>query len=131
MLAVQPSAQTFIHNAILFIDTSDNSWYNQVHRANRTSYLSIIAGNGENITFATLLVGGNDKVEISWLEQKFWKTTCFAWLNYLYTTGLWHRGSKATNAWLPQASYPYGNFSEVKLKVLGVGTKHILPVQKS
>ena len=25
--AVQSSAQTFIHNVILFIDTTDNSWY--------------------------------------------------------------------------------------------------------
>ena len=29
--AVQSSAQTFIHNAILFIDTSNKAWYNQVH----------------------------------------------------------------------------------------------------
>ena len=30
LLAVQSSAQTFIHNAILFIDTFNNAWYNQV-----------------------------------------------------------------------------------------------------
>ena len=27
---VQSSAQTFIYNAILFIDTSDNAWYNKL-----------------------------------------------------------------------------------------------------
>ena len=41
---VQSSAQIFSHNAILFIDTSDNAWYNQVH----WPYLSIIASNVTN-----------------------------------------------------------------------------------
>ena len=43
--AVQSSAQTYIHNGILFIDTSNNAWYNQVHWLIGTSYLSIIASN--------------------------------------------------------------------------------------
>ena len=43
--AVQSSAQTFIHDAILFIDTSNNTWYNQVHWRIRAVYLSIIASN--------------------------------------------------------------------------------------
>ena len=43
LLAVQSSAQTFIHNVILFFDTSDNAWYNQVHWLIGTPYLSIIA----------------------------------------------------------------------------------------
>ena len=29
--AVQSSAQTFSHNAILFTDISNNAWYNQAH----------------------------------------------------------------------------------------------------
>ena len=32
---VQSSAQTFIHNAIFFIDTSNNAWYNQAHLADQ------------------------------------------------------------------------------------------------
>ena len=43
---VQSSAQTFIHNAVLFIDTSNNAWYNQPHWLIWTPYLSIIASNG-------------------------------------------------------------------------------------
>ena len=45
--AVQSYAQTFIRNAIrsMFIDTSDNFSYNQVHWLIRTPYLSIIANN--------------------------------------------------------------------------------------
>ena len=38
-LAVQSSTQTFIHNAFLLIDTSDNARYNQVHLLIGTSYL--------------------------------------------------------------------------------------------
>ena len=49
--AVQSSAQTFIHNAILFIDISDNVWYNQAHWLIRTPYLSIIASNGAEKQF--------------------------------------------------------------------------------
>ena len=45
---VQSSAQTIIHSAIVFIDTSDNAWYNQVHWLIGTPYLSIIASNGAN-----------------------------------------------------------------------------------
>ena len=45
LLTVQSCAQTFIHNAIMFIDTSDNASYNQVHWLTRTSYLSIKASN--------------------------------------------------------------------------------------
>ena len=41
---VHSCAQIFSHNAILFIDTSDNVWYKQVH----WSYLSIIASNVTN-----------------------------------------------------------------------------------
>ena len=43
--AFQSSAQTFSHNAILFIDASDNAWYNQVHWLIGMAYLSIIASN--------------------------------------------------------------------------------------
>ena len=41
---VHSCAQIFSHNAILFIDTSDNVWYKQVH----WPYLSIIASNVTN-----------------------------------------------------------------------------------
>ena len=43
--AVQSSVQTFVHNAIMLIDTSDNAWYNQTHWLIRTPYLSTIASN--------------------------------------------------------------------------------------
>ena len=43
--AVQSFAQTFIHNAILFIDTSNNDLYNQTHWLIGTLYLWIIAIN--------------------------------------------------------------------------------------
>ena len=43
--AVQLCEQTFIHNAIMFIDTSKNAWYNQVHWLIRKPYFSIIASN--------------------------------------------------------------------------------------
>ena len=43
--AVQSSVQTFIHNAILFIDVSNNAWYNKVHWLIKTPYLSVIANN--------------------------------------------------------------------------------------
>ena len=43
--AVQSSAQLFIHNAILCIDTSYNALYYQVHCIIGTLYLSIIASN--------------------------------------------------------------------------------------
>ena len=49
--AVQSSARTFIHNAILFIDISDNAWYNQVHWLLGTPYLSKITSN-ELLNFA-------------------------------------------------------------------------------
>ena len=41
LLAVQSTAQTFSCNAIFFINTSDNAWYNQSSLAN----FSIIASN--------------------------------------------------------------------------------------
>ena len=43
--AVQSSVQTFIHNVILFIDTSNNAGYNQAHWLIGTSYLPTIASN--------------------------------------------------------------------------------------
>ena len=43
--AAQSTAQTYIHNAILFIDTSNNVLYNQVHWLIGMPYLSIIATN--------------------------------------------------------------------------------------
>ena len=50
--AVQSSAQTFIHNDILFNDISNNAWYKQAHWLIRTPYLSIIASNNlEKIMF--------------------------------------------------------------------------------
>ena len=46
VFTVQSSVQTFIHNAIVFIDTSINVWYNQAHwRFGTPPYLSIIASN--------------------------------------------------------------------------------------
>ena len=51
--AVQSSTQTFIHNAILSIDTSNN-WYNQVHWLIGTPYLSIIASNGWGTNWKSL-----------------------------------------------------------------------------
>ena len=47
ILAVQSSAQTFIHNAILFNEASNNAWYNQAHWLIGTPYLLTIASNGE------------------------------------------------------------------------------------
>ena len=44
-LTVQPSASTFIHNAILLIDTSNNTWYSHVHWLIGTPYLLWIASN--------------------------------------------------------------------------------------
>ena len=43
--AVQSSAQTRIHSAILVIDTSNNASYNQVHWLVGTPYLAIKASN--------------------------------------------------------------------------------------
>ena len=46
--AVQSFAQTFIHNAIFFIDTSNDAWYVQGYWLIWTSYLSVIASNGQD-----------------------------------------------------------------------------------
>ena len=55
LLAVQSSAVTFLHNAISFIDTSNNAWYNQVHWLIGTPYLSMIASNvGKKSIFSNL-----------------------------------------------------------------------------
>ena len=43
---VQSSAQTFIHNAVLFIDSFNNAWHLQAHWLIGTPYLSTIASNG-------------------------------------------------------------------------------------
>ena len=48
--AVYSSAQTIIHNAILFIDTSNNASYKQTHWIIETPYLSIIASNDYKIS---------------------------------------------------------------------------------
>ena len=48
-LAVQSCAQKFIHNAIMFIDTSNNASYNQVHWPVRRPYLSIKASDAFSI----------------------------------------------------------------------------------
>ena len=45
LLAIQSCAQTFIPNAIMLIDTTDNASYNQVHWLIRMPYLSIKASN--------------------------------------------------------------------------------------
>ena len=45
LLAVQSSAQTFIPYAILFIDTSNNAWYNQDYWLTGTPFVSMIANN--------------------------------------------------------------------------------------
>ena len=42
---VQSSVQTFIHNAILFINTYNNAWYNQVNCLIGMPFVSIIASN--------------------------------------------------------------------------------------
>ena len=42
---VKSSPQAFIRHAILFLDTSDNALYNQVHCLIGTTYLSIVATN--------------------------------------------------------------------------------------
>ena len=42
---ITSSAQTFIHNSILFIDVSNNACYNKVHWLIKTPYLSVIARN--------------------------------------------------------------------------------------
>ena len=47
--AVQSSAPTLIHNNVLFIDTSDNAWYNQVQCLIWTPYLAIIANNDRRV----------------------------------------------------------------------------------
>ena len=47
LLAVQSCAHTYIHNAIMLIDTSDNASYNQVHWIIRAPYLSIKASNAK------------------------------------------------------------------------------------
>ena len=41
----QSFAQTFIYNANLFTDTSDNAYYNQIHWLIRTPHFSIIGSN--------------------------------------------------------------------------------------
>ena len=43
--ALQSPAQIFIHNVILFIDTSNNAWHNQAHWLIGMPYLSTIASN--------------------------------------------------------------------------------------
>ena len=43
--AVQSSAQTHIHSAIVVIDTSNNAWHSQVHWLVGTPYLAIKASN--------------------------------------------------------------------------------------
>ena len=45
ILAVQSSSQTFIHNAILFTDTSNIAWHNQAYWLIGTPYLSTSASN--------------------------------------------------------------------------------------
>ena len=48
--AVPSSSQALIHHAILFIDTSDNASYNQLHWLIGMSYLSIIASSAYGVT---------------------------------------------------------------------------------
>ena len=45
-------ALTFIHNVILYIDTSDNASYNQFHSLIGMPYLSVIASNVSTGSFA-------------------------------------------------------------------------------
>ena len=52
--AVQWSAQALIYNAILFIDTSNNAWYNKTHWLICTPYLSLVASNVVGISGAGL-----------------------------------------------------------------------------
>ena len=44
--AAQSSAQTYIHSAIVVIDTSNNAWHSQVHWLAGTPYLAVKASNG-------------------------------------------------------------------------------------
>ena len=41
--AVQSTTETFVYNDSLFIDTSNNAWYNQAHWLRGMPYLSIIS----------------------------------------------------------------------------------------
>ena len=45
LLVVQPSTLIRIHNAILFLDTSNNAWHNTGHLVTGTPCLTIIANN--------------------------------------------------------------------------------------
>ena len=53
--AAQWSAQTFIHNAIMFIDTSNNAWHNQAHWLTGTPYLSTVSSNDIKYLYLTNL----------------------------------------------------------------------------
>ena len=55
--AVQSSAQTFIHNTILFIDIFNNAWRNQTHWLIGMPYMSTIASNGYLMTDGPVLRG--------------------------------------------------------------------------
>ena len=75
--AAQSSAQTFIHNTIMFIDISNNAWYNKAHWLIGTPYLSsnvkkscthlAILRNKRTQTHATVnavyLLPGHDKLK--------------------------------------------------------------------
>ena len=77
--AVQPSAQTFIHNSILFIDTYNNSWHNQTHWLIRSPYFATIASNDLIINRfdhqQSLNMGSkHGQTTPNALEAKFWDT---------------------------------------------------------
>ena len=63
--SVQSSAQTFIHNAILFIDTSNNAWHNQAHWVIGTPYLSTIASNVQ-CTLSSWRENKNNRKQYHW-----------------------------------------------------------------
>ena len=53
IIALSTVQSSFIHNAILFIDTSNNAWYNQSHWLIGTPYLLIIASNDTDFEKST------------------------------------------------------------------------------
>ena len=54
--AVQSSVRTFFHNAILFIDNSNNAQYKQPHSLIGTPCLAIIASNGYVFVYLLMMV---------------------------------------------------------------------------
>ena len=91
---LQSSAQLFIHNAIFFIDTLNNAWYNQVHWLIGTPYLSIITSNAYAFFFTIFAIYERQMVkcviivlsgEVSIIYQR--ETLSVLWEPSNYRTG--------------------------------------------